>query len=149
MKKEETSFIQPVDILGEVRMGLIKVTNKGDFSKTYESLRKMSKLTSGSMMSKMEEYGRMGVAALSEATPSDTGLTAQSWDYNIIVSGSTIQIEWFNTNKNKNIPIVVLIQYGHATGTGGYVQGRDFINPAMKPVFDAISKDFGKEIEAL
>ena len=130
-------------------MGLIKVTNKGDFSKTYESLRKMSKLSSGSMMSKMEEYGRMGVAALSEATPSDTGLTAQSWDYDIIVSGSTIQIEWFNTNKNKNIPIVVLIQYGHATGTGGYVQGRDFINPAMKPVFDTISKDFGKEIEAL
>lgn len=130
-------------------MGLIKVTNKGDFSKTYESLRKMSKLSSGSMMSKMEEYGRMGVAALSEATPSDTGLTAQSWDYDIIVSGSTIQIEWFNTNKNKNIPIVVLIQYGHATATGGYVQGRDFINPAMKPVFDAISKDFGKEIEAL
>ena len=130
-------------------MGLIKVTNKGDFSKTYESLRKMSKLSSGSMMSKMEEYGRMGVAALSEATPSDTGLTAQSWDYDIIVSGSTIQIEWFNTNKNKNIPIVVLIQYGHSTGTGGYVQGIDFINPAMKPVFDAISKDFGKEIEAL
>ena len=130
-------------------MGLIKVTNKGDFSKTYESLRKMSKLSSGSMMSKMEEYGRMGVAALSEATPSDTGLTAQSWDYDIIVSGSTIKIEWFNTNKNKNIPIVVLIQYGHATGTGGYVQGRDFINPAMKPVFDTISKDFGKEIEAL
>ena len=130
-------------------MVFIKVTNKGDFSKTYESLRKMSKLSSGSMMSKMEEYGRMGVAALSEATPSDTGLTAQSWDYDIIVSGSTIQIEWFNTNKNKNIPIVVLIQYGHATGTGGYVQGRDFINPAMKPVFDAISKDFEKEIEAL
>ena len=130
-------------------MGLIKVTNKGDFSKTYESLRKMSKLSSGSIMSKMEEYGRMGVAALSEATPSDTGLTAQSWDYDIILSGSTIQIEWFNTNKNKNIPIVVLIQYGHATGTGGYVQGRDFINPAMKPVFDVISKDFGKEIEAL
>ena len=130
-------------------MGLIKVTNKGDFSKTYESLRKMSKLSSGSMMSKMEEYGRMGVAALSEATPSDTGLTAQSWDYNIVVSGSTIQIEWFNTNKNKNIPIVVLIQYGHATGNGGYVEGIDFINPALRPIFDKLAEECWKEVQKL
>ncbi len=88
----------------------------------------------------------MGVDALSAATPVDTGLTASSWGYEIHSSGATSSIVWTNSNVNDGIPIAILIQYGHGTRSGAYVQGRDFINPAMRSVFDNIANAVWKEV---
>ena len=99
---------------------------------------------------KLHAYANLGVAALSTATPVDSGATAASWGYQIHRSGDRVKIEWTNDNVTKTgIPIAVLIQYGHGTGTGGYVQGRDFINPAMRPVFDAIANGIWMEVTKL
>lgn len=90
----------------------------------------------------------MGVAALSQATPKDTGQAAISWGYRVIKSAKHPGIEWFSTDIDANgTPIVILIQYGHATGTGGYVPGRDFINPTMQPIFDQIAEDVWKKVK--
>lgn len=94
--------------------------------------------------SALDRYGRMGVDVLSRATPVDTGLSSLSWDYRIIKNPPGI--EWHNTNTVNGTPVVILIQYGHGTGTGGYVAGRDFINPAIKPVFDQIVNDIWKVV---
>lgn len=89
----------------------------------------------------------MGVAALSANTPTDTGETATSWQYRIIQDGRRIRIEWYNTHVDSNgTSIAILIQYGHGTRNGGFVQGRDFINPAMRPVFDQIANDVWKKV---
>jgi hypothetical protein len=122
---------------------MIKVTNRGSFQKTTTFLRRV---LSGEIFSDLDRYGRMGVDALSNATPVDTSLTADSWGYRVIRNHSNPGIEWFNTNTVDGTPVAVLIQYGHGTGTGGYVQGRDYINPAMRPVFDQIAEEIWKKV---
>lgn len=95
----------------------------------------------------LDSYGRRGVAALAAATPVDSGISAQSWSYRIFKRGRRVSIEWFNNHvDDQGTPIVILIQYGHGTGTGGYVHGYDFINPTMKPIFDAIEADIWKAV---
>ena len=97
----------------------------------------------------MEQYAQMGVEALREATPIDSGETANSWTYEIKVSKNSAEITWINTHTNKGENIAILIQYGHGTGTGGYVSGQDYINPAMKSVFDKIIEGIWKEVTEL
>lgn len=100
----------------------------------------------GRLFSDLNHYGRMGVDALSQATPVNSGETARSWDYKITNNQKRIGIEWFNTHVNDGANIAILIQYGHATGTGGYVAGQDYINPAIRPVFDQISDNIWKKV---
>lgn len=94
----------------------------------------------------LERYAQEGVSALASATPVDSGTTANSWGYEIEYSGESATIYWTNTNANKGVVIAVILQYGHGTGTGGYVQGRDYINPAMRPVFDQIADAAWREV---
>lgn len=89
----------------------------------------------------LEPYAQQGVAALSAATPVDSGLAARSWDYEIYSSNGQTTIRWTNSDVENGFPVVVMLQYGHGTGTGGYVQGRDFINPAIQPIFDKIANE--------
>ena len=97
---------------------------------------------------KLEQYGRAGVNALSAATPVDSGETADSWDYTITADKNTVRITWTNSNvkDGMNVPVAVILQYGHATGNGGYVQGIDYINPALKPLFDEIAIKAWEEV---
>ena len=99
------------------------------------------------MYKNLNIYGQRGVDALKKATPKDTGLTADSWRYEIKISKSDVKIIWSNLNIQNGVPIAVILQYGHATGTGGYVQGIDYINPAIKPIFDDISEKVWKEMK--
>lgn len=94
----------------------------------------------------LERYAQMGVSALASATPVDSGQTASCWGYEIEVSGEDATIYWTNTNQNKGVYIAVILQYGHGTGTGGYVQGRDYINPAIRPVFEKIAEEAWREV---
>lgn len=125
---------------------MIKIRQKGDFSKITKYLIKAKK---GIRLRDLDKYGKQGVAALSSATPVDTGLTASSWYYRIERSGSTISITFLNSNVQNGVPIAVILQYGHGTGTGGWVQGRDYINPALRPIFDKIADDAWKEVTKL
>src|SRR5687768_8045256 len=111
---------------------MIGITSHGDFNNTNAFLKKF---LSGDIYSDLNRYGQMGVDALSRSTPVDSSLTANSWAFRVI-KGKNPGIEWYNTNKVNGTSVAILIQYGHGTGTGGYVQGRDFINPAMRPIFD-------------
>lgn len=124
---------------------MIKITTKGDSKKTYDFL---NKLTKGNIFSDLNRYGQMGIDALSRATPIDSKLTANSWRYRIIKNRRGPGIEWYNTNEVNGTSVAILIQYGHATGTGGYVTGRDFINPSIRPVFDKIADDVWKKVKA-
>lgn len=117
--------------------------NKGNFSKTEQFLKRASKLTLDDIL---RHYGEEGVRALKEATPKDTGTTASSWYYNVTKSKDQIVITWSNSNIVNGIPIAIILQYGHATRNGGYVEGIDYINPAMKPVFDRIAARAWKEV---
>lgn len=121
---------------------MIGITSTGDFTKTDSFLKRLQRR---SQYSDLNRYGQMGVTALSNATPIDSRLTASSWNYRII-KGNRPGIEWYNMNEVNGTPVAILIQYGHATGTGGYVHGRDFINPAMKPIFDKIANDVWKKV---
>lgn len=122
---------------------MISVSSKGDFAKTIKSLNKMS---SSSIFKALEAGGRSGVAALSAATLKDSGETSQSWDYTVTKSKNNWSIEWTNSHMAGSAPVAILLQYGHGTGTGGYVAGRDYINPAMRPVFDKIAADVWKAV---
>lgn len=124
---------------------MVKFTGKGDFSKTDKYLKRVLKLDLSTLLTR---YAEKGVKALEAATPSDTGLTAASWSYEIEKTNTYVKIVWTNSNFNKGVPIAVLIQYGHGTGTGGYVTGIDYINPAMKPIFDEIEEGIMKEVNA-
>lgn len=115
---------------------------KGDFS-TLEKYLKKSK--SGIDLSLFRKYGEMGVSALKEATPKDTGKTAESWTYKITNAKQRISISFYNTNIQNGVPIAIILQYGHATRNGGYVQGQDYINPAIKPVFEKLAEEAWKE----
>lgn len=94
----------------------------------------------------LDKYGKMGVSALASATPKRTGKTASSWRYEIDKTGGKISISWLNDNVNDGINIAVIIQYGHGTGTGAYVKGVDYINPALKSIFESIAEDIWKEV---
>lgn len=124
----------------------IRVEQKGDFDNTKNWLKKM-KLDR--LYAQLEKYAQEGVIALMNATPVDSGKTAMSWGYHIKRESDLWTVEWINTNINKGVPIAIILQYGHGTGTGGYVQGRDYINPAMQPIFDAIEENIWKEIAKL
>lgn len=124
---------------------IITFSHKGDFSKTRSFLNTTS--DSKYIEKVLEKYGRIGVEALKSATPIDTGLTADSWTYEIEQKpNGNCSIRWINTNTVEGVPVVILLQYGHATGTGGYVEGQDFINPAIKPIFDDIVKEVWGEV---
>ena len=101
------------------------------------------------VLSILRRYGQAGVAALSSATPIDSGLTASSWDFSVNHDRLGYTIEWFNTHENRGVVIAILIQYGHGTGTGGYVQPTDYINPAMAPIFDKLADELWKEVQRL
>ena len=125
---------------------IITYTHNGDLSKTETFLRKLMKQDLTSILNK---YGKLGVDALAAATPVDTGKTAASWDYTITVGKGSATIAWTNSNVNNGVPIALLIQYGHGTGTGGYVQGRDYIKPAIQPILDELTKALWKEVSEL
>lgn len=125
---------------------MIVFSQKGDFSKAtrfFERAREAIKL------GMLDKYGRAGVDALSSATPVDSGLTASSWSYKIVQGRGVATIEFHNSNFNEGVPIAIILQYGHGTGTGGWVEGRDYINPAIQPVFNKIVEDAWKEVTKL
>lgn len=115
----------------------------GSFKNTENFLNRMSRRD---IAASLHKYGRIGVSALSAATPVESGLTATSWTYEIDRSLGSWGISWVNTNRNSGASIAILLQYGHGTGTGGYVSGRDYINPAIQPIFDQIAVDVWKEV---
>lgn len=125
---------------------MIKFRHEGDFSKTF---RFMEKAKSAVRLSQFDKYGREGVAALSSATPVESGLTASSWYYEVEFSDGSVTINFKNSHVNKGVPIAIILQYGHGTGTGGWVHGRDYINPAIQPVFDKIANDAWREVTKL
>lgn len=122
---------------------MVIVKQKGDFSKTEKFLNSISKKL---YYRNLQKYAEQGVAALASATPIDSGTTANSWGYEIRQTKNSVSIYWTNSNVNKGVPIAVIIQYGHGTRNGGYVQGRDYINPAMRPIFDKIAESVWKEV---
>jgi hypothetical protein len=122
---------------------MFELSSSGSFNKTEDWLKKLAR---SDFYSKMDAYGRRGVMALSSATPVESGETAQSWYYEIVRKDGFTSIEWRNSHMAGPTPVAILLQYGHATGTGGYVQGRDFINPAIKPIMDEIAADVWKVV---
>lgn len=118
-------------------------SSEGDWAKTEQFLRKMIKLNIDGVL---QAAGQAGVRALSAATPKDTGRAAVSWTFEIKKSSSSIEIGWKNTDVEGGFPVALMIQYGHGTGTGGYIQGRDYINPAMRPTFDQIAETVWKAV---
>lgn len=125
---------------------MIRFTHKGDFSKAskyFEKLKKAAKFGG------LDKYGQRGVAALASATPVDSGLTATSWSYEIITTKDTVSITFNNSNIQNGVPIAVILHYGHATRGGGWVQGRDYIDSAIQPIFDQIVNDAWREVTSL
>ena len=125
---------------------MIKFRHKGDFSKLTSFLEKAKEAV---RLGDLDKYGREGVAALASATPVDSGATASSWYYEIEHKQGSASITFYNSNINKGVPIAIILQYGHGTGTGGWVQGRDYINPAIQPIFDRIANDAWREVTKL
>lgn len=122
---------------------MISFRQKGDFSKAtrwFENLKQIAHL------SILDKYGKEGVAALASATPKDSGLTANSWGYTIERSSGSAKIIFENSNVNEGVNIAIILQYGHGTGTGGWVEGRDYINPAIQPIFDRIAEEAWEEV---
>lgn len=122
---------------------MISFRHKGDFSKTTAFLERNKK---GVNIRSLEKYAKEGVAALSSATPVDTGLTASSWYHKIEDINGTVKISFCNSNIQNGVPIAMILQYGHGTNNGGWVEGRDYINPAIQPIFDKILNDAWKEV---
>lgn len=125
---------------------MITFKHRGSFKNTETFFKKLLKRD---FLSNLDKYGKMGVEALSAATPRDTGKTADSWDYSIEESKNGVKIVWTNSNVNKGVNIALLLQYGHATRNGGYVMGRDYINPAIQPIFDQILETAWGEVKGL
>ena len=115
----------------------------GGFTKTERFLNRMKR---HEYLNVLDEFGRDGVQALRNATPVDSGATAEAWDYEIKRTRNYTEIVWTNSNINDGVPIAIILQYGHGTGTGGYVQGRDYINPAIRPIFDKIAEKAWKVV---
>ena len=122
---------------------MISFGHKGDFSK---STRFLERAKHAVRLSDLDRYGREGVAALASATPVDSGKTANSWYYEITYSSDGVVITYKNSNIQNGVPIAVILQYGHGTGTGGWVEGRDYINPAVRPIFDRIVNEAWREV---
>lgn len=122
---------------------MIEFRHKGNFSKTTQFLERAK---SFAKLSDLDKYGKEGVAALKSATPVDTGLTANSWYYTIERKNSSVSIIFHNSNIQNGVPIAIILQYGHGTRNGGWVQGRDYINPAIQPIFDKITDQAWKEV---
>lgn len=124
---------------------MINVSSTGSYKGTMKAL---TTLVNGSIFDDMVNYGRMGMLALSDATPVLTGQTAASWDFVIESGNGYYKLVWTTDHSEGGPPVAILIQYGHGTGTGGYVSGRDFINPTMAPIFDFIIKDLSRKLSA-
>lgn len=125
---------------------MISFRQKGNFTKLtcfFEKAKEVVKLGD------LDRYGREGVAALKSATPVDTGLTADSWSYKIERGKGMVSISFHNSNINKGVPIAIILQYGHGTRNGGWVEGRDYINPAIQPIFDEIVNNAWKEVNKI
>lgn len=125
---------------------MIKFRHRGNFSRLDTFLEKAKNVV---RLGDLDRYGREGVAALASATPVDSGLTASSWYYEIVRRDGRVMINFNNSNIQNGVPIAIILQYGHGTGTGGWVEGRDYINPAIQPVFDKIANDAWKEVTKL
>lgn len=124
-------------------MADVTFTHSGNFNHMEKFLQAMKEQRE---YQKLDALAQQGVAALSASTPVRTGATAGAWSYEITLGSGQVRIDWSNDNVNKGFHIAVGLQYGHGTGTGGYVQGIDYINPAMKPVFDAILQQVWEEV---
>lgn len=122
---------------------MIEVTHHGNFKNTERFLNRVARRQ---QLGWLDSYGIRGVDALSNATPKDTRETSRRWRYSVTEKRGRITITWYNDNEDDGVPIVILIQYGHATRNGGFVQGRDFINPAMQPLFDQMSHEIWKRV---
>lgn len=125
---------------------MITFRQKGDFSKFTRFLERAKEAV---RLGDLDKYGREGVAALASATPIDSGETASSWYYEIEHRNGRASIKFCNSNIQNGVPIAVILQYGHGTGTGGWVEGRDYINPAIRPIFDKIANNAWREVTKL
>ncbi len=125
---------------------MVRFRQKGDFSKLTGYLERLKEVA---RLGDLNKYGREGVAALSSATPIDSGLTASSWYYEIEHRNGSARISFHNSNIQNGVPIAIILQYGHGTRDGGWVQGRDYINPAVRPLFDKIADDAWREVTKL
>ena len=125
---------------------MISFRQKGDFSKLTRYMEKAKRVV---RLSDLDKYGREGVAALASATPVESGLTAKSWYYEVEIKNGSAAISFHNSNIQNGVPIAIILQYGHGTRNGGWVQGRDYINPAIQPIFDKIVNDAWREVTKL
>lgn len=125
---------------------MISFRHKGDFSKLTSYLERTGK---GNYLKCLDKYGREGVKALQSVTPVDTGLTAKSWYYKIEKTKESVSITFLNSNIQNGVPIAIILQYGHGTRNGGWVEGRDYINPAIQPIFDKITNEAWREVTKL
>ena len=122
---------------------MISFSSSGSFDKTERFLRSVQKLDLSSIAS---AQAQKGVIALSRATPTDSGIAASSWGYKITKTATSLTISWTNSDVENGYPVAIMIQYGHGTGTGGYIHGIDYINPAMRPIFDQIAETLWKAV---
>lgn len=120
------------------------IKDRGSFKKTFSFL---NNINDNKLLQDLSKYGKIGSDALSKATPIDSSTTANSWGYTIVKDQGKVEIVWYNKHVDNGVNVAILIQYGHATGTGGYVEGRDYINPAIKPIFDKILDDVWKRVQ--
>ena len=127
---------------------MISFNQKGNFNKTERFLDNGLRF-SASIRTILDRYGQLGTASLAAATPVDTGLTASQWSYEINKTSTGFSISWLNSNVKDGVPVVILLQYGHGTRNGAYVQGRDFINPSIRPIFYMIADSIWKEVTNL
>lgn len=125
---------------------MIRFRQKGDFSKLTRFLERARNVV---RVGDLDKYGREGVAALASATPVESGLTSTSWSYEISRTNEGVAIRFYNSNIQNGVPIAIILQYGHGTGTGGWVEGRDYINPAIRPIFDKIVDNAWREVTKL
>lgn len=122
---------------------MISFRQKGDFSNLTRFL---ERARNAIHLGILDKYGRRGVDALSSATPVDSGYTASCWSYEVSHGNGTATITFSNSHINKGVPIAIILQYGHGTGTGGWVEGRDYINPAIQPIFDELAEEAWREV---
>lgn len=120
------------------------IVSKGKFRNLERFINRMEK---NDIFNQLDFYGRQGVSALRSMTPVDTGITANSWSYTAAVGKNETTLTWHNTNTNKGVNIAIILQFGHGTGTGGYVYGRDYINPAVQPVMDQIARNVWEAVK--
>ena len=125
---------------------MIRFRQKGDFSKLTRFLERAKEAV---RVGDLDKYGREGVAALASATPVDSGQTANSWYYKIVNKNGSATITFYNSNIQNGVPIAIILQYGHGTRNGGWVQGRDYINPVIQPIFDKIVNEAWREVTKL